>query len=68
MCTEEQKQYYDAARELTLKQCYDLNMLTINPKKMYRFYIRNEIPDGVAWRFVSDANAFLEDRRRARSA
>ncbi|KAK4245795.1 hypothetical protein C7999DRAFT_42690 [Corynascus novoguineensis] len=65
VCTDEQKQHYDAARELTLKQCYDLNILTINPKKMYSFYIRNGIPDGVAWRFVGDVKAFLVDRERA---
>jgi hypothetical protein len=67
--TEEQKHHYDAARELTLKECYDLNMLTTNKKKMYRFYLEHGIPDGVAWCFVSGVKTFLEDRvKRTRSA
>ncbi|KAK4139206.1 uncharacterized protein C8A04DRAFT_40902 [Dichotomopilus funicola] len=52
VCTEEQKQHYNAARELTLAQCYDLNMLTINKPKMYSFFTKKGIPAGVAWRFV----------------
>jgi hypothetical protein len=68
VCTEEQKQHYDAARELTLARCYDLNMLTINKPKMYYFFTKNGIPAGVAWRFVCDVEAFLDDHERARSA
>ena len=67
--TEEQKKHYDTARELTLKECYDLNILTTNKKKMHRFYLKHGIPDGVAWCFVSGVKEFLEDRaKRARGA
>lgn len=65
VCTEEHKQHYDAARQLALAQCYDLNMLTINKPKMYHFFTRNGIPAGVAWRFVCDVEAFLDDHERA---
>jgi len=67
--TEEQKQHYDAARELTLKEYYDLNILIPDKKKLHRFYLKHGILDGVAWCFVSSAKAFLEDRvKRTRSA
>lgn len=72
--TEELKQYYNAARELTLARCYDLNMLTINKSKMYNFFTKNGIPAtkngipvGVVWRFVCDVEAFLDDHGRVRS-
>lgn len=49
---EEQKQDYDMAQELTLEHCYDLNVLAVNQEKMYKFYTRHGIPEGVAWNYV----------------
>ena len=68
VCTEEQKKHYNTAQELTLSRCYDLNMLTINKPRMYHFFIKNGIPARVAWRFVCDVEAFLDDPERAQSA
>ncbi len=69
VCTKEQKKHYDAALELTLSRCYDLNMLTMNKPKMYRFFTKSGIPAGVACRFFfCDVEAFLDDPERGWSA
>lgn len=45
--SEEQKEHYGTAQELTLAQGYDLDMLVAN-QKMYQFYIEHGILPGVA--------------------
>lgn len=58
--TEEQKQYYDMALELTLAHCYDLNVLAVNRERMSRFYTQHGIPDGIAWHYVCDIKSFVK--------
>ncbi|KFA55563.1 hypothetical protein S40293_09988, partial [Stachybotrys chartarum IBT 40293] len=48
---EERKKQYRLAEELTLKHCYDLDMLASNQERMYRFYVRQGIAEGIAWRY-----------------
>ncbi|KAL0930260.1 uncharacterized protein CTRU02_214335 [Colletotrichum truncatum] len=60
--TEEQKEHYDAVQELTLAHCYDLDMLAANQKRMFGFYTKHGVPAGIAWRYVRDVEAFLEQR------
>ncbi|KDN72117.1 hypothetical protein CSUB01_11736 [Colletotrichum sublineola] len=57
--SEEQKEHYETAQELTLAQGYDLDMLAANQQMMYRFYIEHDILPGVAWRYVCDVQSFL---------
>ncbi|KZL80244.1 hypothetical protein CI238_13294 [Colletotrichum incanum] len=47
--SEEQKEHYRTAQELTLAQGYDLNMLAANQERMYQFYTEHGILPGVAW-------------------
>ncbi|KZL80461.1 hypothetical protein CI238_13420 [Colletotrichum incanum] len=47
--SEEQKEHYRTAQELTLAQGYDLNMLAANQERMYQFYTGHGILPGVAW-------------------
>lgn len=65
--TEEQKQYYDSALDLTLAHCYDLKLLAANQERMYRFYTQHGIPDGVAWRYVCDIHSFLTEYERSKA-
>ena len=65
--TEEQKESYSLNEDLTLANCFDLDMLASNQERMYRFYIRHGIPEGVAWRYVCDIRSFLKQRERATS-
>ena len=53
-----QKEYYDMAQELTLEHCYDLNVLAVNQKRMYKFYTQHGIPNGVAWNYVVASSPF----------
>lgn len=66
--TTEQIQYYDDALDLTLKHCYDLNVLAVNQERMYRFYTQHGIPDGVAWHYVCDIKSFIKHYERNNSA
>lgn len=50
--SEEQKEHYGTAQELTLAQGYDLDMLAANQQRMYQFYVEHGILPGVAWRYV----------------
>lgn len=57
--SEEQKEHYGTAQDLTLAQGYDLDMLAANQKRMYQFYIEHDILPGVAWRYVCDVQSFF---------
>lgn len=61
--SEEQKESYDMVQELTLAHCSDLDMLASNQERMYRFYKRHGVPEGIAWRYVCDIRSFSERRR-----
>ncbi|KAH8652835.1 hypothetical protein BGZ61DRAFT_468434 [Ilyonectria robusta] len=65
--TEEQKESYDSAQELTLAHCFDLDMLASNQERMYRFYKKHGIPEGVVWRYVCDVRSWVKQRERAKS-
>lgn len=65
--TEEQKEHYSTALELTLAYCFDLDMLASNQERMYQFYKKHGIPEGVAWRYVCDIKSFLKQHERAKS-
>ncbi|CAM1508712.1 Fc.00g055600.m01.CDS01 [Cosmosporella sp. VM-42] len=60
--TEEQKEHYMSAQELTLAHCFDLDMLASNQEKMFRFYKKHGIPEGVAWRYVCDVRSYIKRR------
>lgn len=66
--TKEQKDYYDMALELTLAHGFDLDMLASNQERMYRFYQKYGILEGVAWRFVCDIKSFLKQRESAKNS
>ncbi|RFN43710.1 hypothetical protein FIE12Z_12052 [Fusarium flagelliforme] len=61
--TKEQKEHYTSAQELTLAHCFDLDMLASNQEKMFRFYKKHGIPEGVAWRYVCDAGSYIKRRQ-----
>ncbi|KAM0390251.1 hypothetical protein ACHAPZ_011622 [Fusarium culmorum] len=63
--TEEQKNHYTSAEELTLMHCLDLGILASNPERMFKFYTKNAIPEGVAWHFACDVRYYLAQRERA---
>ena len=65
--TEEQKQYYDMAQEMTLEHCYDLNVLAVNQERMYMFYTQHGIPNGVAWNYVCGIKSFLRENEGLRT-
>ncbi|KAE9565849.1 hypothetical protein CGMCC3_g17975 [Colletotrichum fructicola] len=46
--TDEQKDHYAMARDLTLAHGYDLNMLAANQERMYRFYVEHGVLAGVS--------------------
>ncbi|KAH7459096.1 hypothetical protein FOFC_13766 [Fusarium oxysporum] len=65
--TEEQKNHYTIAEELTLMHCLDLGILASNPERMFKFYTKNAILEGVAWHFVYYVRYYLSQRERAYS-
>lgn len=68
MSTEEQKNHYTIAEELTLTHCLDLGIHASNPERMFKFYTKNAIPEGVAWHYVSEVKYYLAQRENACSA
>ncbi|CAG1984537.1 unnamed protein product [Fusarium graminearum] len=61
--TDEQKEYYMSAQELTLAHCFDLDMHASNQEKIFRFYKKHRIPEGVAWRYVYDTGLYIRRRQ-----
>lgn len=63
----EQKGYYDEIEALTLANCFTLDMIASNQNNMYRFYISERVPKGVAWSYVCYIQYYLKQRERAQS-
>ncbi|KAF4972946.1 hypothetical protein FSARC_615 [Fusarium sarcochroum] len=65
--TDEHREHYTQLEKLLTDRYYDLDMVTYNKKEIYDFCIRNGVPEGIAWRWISDAPAFLEHRVKVNS-
>ncbi|KAL7917744.1 hypothetical protein ACQKWADRAFT_324403 [Trichoderma austrokoningii] len=66
MVSEEQKGFYEQMQHLTLHHGYDLDMIVSNQERMLKFYMDCDIPEGFAWRYVSDIRSFHK-RRQAKN-
>ena len=58
--SDDQKQQYDKAEDLTLAHGYDLSVIVVNQERMHRFYTEHGVLDGVAWHWVCDVKAFVK--------
>uniref|UniRef100_A0A8H7K5G2 Uncharacterized protein n=1 Tax=Bionectria ochroleuca TaxID=29856 RepID=A0A8H7K5G2_BIOOC len=61
----EQRGYYDEIEALTLANCFTLDMIASNQNNMYRFYIGERVPKGIAWSYVCYIQHYLKQRERA---
>lgn len=66
--SEEQKGFYEQMQHLTLHHGYDLDMIVSNQERMLKFYVDYDIPEGFAWRYVSDIRSFHKRRQQAKNA
>ncbi|KAJ3453910.1 hypothetical protein MRS44_018542 [Fusarium solani] len=66
--TEEHREHYTAVQELSLAHCIDLDMIASNPERMFWFYIKHGIPQGIAWHYVCDIPRYFRERERDNNA
>lgn len=64
--TENFKESIRRARDIVLENCLDLGQLH-NPKIGADFLVKKGVKIGVAFRFVSDTNKWLNQRKRKRA-
>ncbi|KAF4960439.1 hypothetical protein FSARC_10479 [Fusarium sarcochroum] len=65
--TNEHREHYTQLEKLLTDRYYDLDMVMCNKEGIYDLCIRKGVPEGIAWRWVSDAPAFLEYRAKVNS-
>ncbi|PTB40418.1 hypothetical protein M441DRAFT_48259 [Trichoderma asperellum CBS 433.97] len=54
---------YLCIQHLNLERKYDLEMIVSNQQRVFQYYLDNDVPEGVAWHYVSDIKAFYKLRR-----
>lgn len=62
LVNEEAREHYAKVQRLLTDKCVELDMVTYNKGMTFDLCLRNNVPEGIAWRWISDIQEYLDYR------